>query len=132
MDHVDSTLRTILREVNTLEEFEKEKAIFQVNFGQFLFIEFFRKLLICIKILLKYFGFLRSFRIAPNLDGKYTCICISLFLVILLRAQEFKNCSRKKMFTKYRDLVLIILNFYFKFNSKNMNYIYTYYYTMLI
>lgn len=31
MDHVDSTLRTILREVNTLEEFEKEKTIFQVN-----------------------------------------------------------------------------------------------------
>ncbi|XP_029680499.1 nesprin-1 isoform X2 [Formica exsecta] len=29
MDHVDSTLRTILREVNTLEEFEKEKTIFQ-------------------------------------------------------------------------------------------------------
>lgn len=48
MDHVDSTLRTILREVNTLEEFEKEKAIFQVNFGQFLFIEFFLKLLIYI------------------------------------------------------------------------------------
>lgn len=45
MDHVDSTLRTILREVNTLEEFEKEKAIFQVNSGQF-FIEFFVKLLI--------------------------------------------------------------------------------------
>lgn len=35
MDHVDSTLRTILREVNTLEEFEKEKAIFQVSVGQF-------------------------------------------------------------------------------------------------
>lgn len=33
MDHVDSTLRTILREVNTLEEFEKEKTIFQVNFS---------------------------------------------------------------------------------------------------
>lgn len=31
MDHVDSTLRTILREVNTLEEFEKEKTIFQVS-----------------------------------------------------------------------------------------------------
>ncbi|XP_018338972.1 PREDICTED: nesprin-1 isoform X6 [Trachymyrmex septentrionalis] len=29
MDHVDSTLRTILHEVNTLEEFEKEKTIFQ-------------------------------------------------------------------------------------------------------
>ncbi|XP_014483634.1 PREDICTED: nesprin-1 isoform X6 [Dinoponera quadriceps] len=29
MDHVDDTLRTILREVNTLEEFEKEKTIFQ-------------------------------------------------------------------------------------------------------
>ncbi|XP_020291842.1 nesprin-1 isoform X3 [Pseudomyrmex gracilis] len=29
MDHVDSILRTILREVNTLEEFEKEKTIFQ-------------------------------------------------------------------------------------------------------
>ncbi|KAL0110413.1 hypothetical protein PUN28_013801 [Cardiocondyla obscurior] len=29
MDHVDSTLKTILHEVNTLEEFEKEKAIFQ-------------------------------------------------------------------------------------------------------
>lgn len=31
MDHVDDTLRTILREVNTLEEFEKEKTIFQVK-----------------------------------------------------------------------------------------------------
>ncbi|XP_018395829.1 PREDICTED: nesprin-1 isoform X2 [Cyphomyrmex costatus] len=29
MDHVDSILRTILHEVNTLEEFEKEKTIFQ-------------------------------------------------------------------------------------------------------
>ncbi|KAK2588097.1 hypothetical protein KPH14_004158 [Odynerus spinipes] len=29
MDHVDSTLKTILHEVNTLEEFEKEKVIFQ-------------------------------------------------------------------------------------------------------
>lgn len=35
MDHVDSTLRTILHEVNTLEEFEKEKTIFQVSIGQF-------------------------------------------------------------------------------------------------
>lgn len=33
MDHVDNTLRTILREVNTLEEFEKEKTIFQVSVG---------------------------------------------------------------------------------------------------
>lgn len=33
MDHVDNTLRTILREVNTLEEFEKEKTIFQVSGG---------------------------------------------------------------------------------------------------
>lgn len=31
MDHVDSNLRTILHEVNTLEEFETEKAIFQVR-----------------------------------------------------------------------------------------------------
>lgn len=31
MDHVDNILRTILREVNTLEEFEKEKTIFQVR-----------------------------------------------------------------------------------------------------
>lgn len=37
MDHVDSTLRTILHEVNTLEEFEKEKTIFQVSIGQFQF-----------------------------------------------------------------------------------------------
>ncbi|XP_012271233.1 nesprin-1 isoform X8 [Orussus abietinus] len=29
MDHVDDTLRSILKEVHTLEEFEKEKAIFQ-------------------------------------------------------------------------------------------------------
>ncbi|XP_008555407.1 muscle-specific protein 300 kDa isoform X6 [Microplitis demolitor] len=29
MDQVDSTLRTILKEVNSLEEFEKEKSIFQ-------------------------------------------------------------------------------------------------------
>nr|XP_050869210.1 muscle-specific protein 300 kDa [Vespula vulgaris] len=29
MDHVDSILKTILHEVNTLEEFEKEKAVFQ-------------------------------------------------------------------------------------------------------
>lgn len=31
MDHVDSNLRTILHEVNTLEEFETEKTIFQVR-----------------------------------------------------------------------------------------------------
>lgn len=31
MDHVDSNLRTILHEVNTLEEFETEKTIFQVT-----------------------------------------------------------------------------------------------------
>lgn len=31
MDQVDSTLRTILKEVNSLEEFEKEKSIFQVS-----------------------------------------------------------------------------------------------------
>ncbi|XP_043257159.1 nesprin-1 isoform X10 [Colletes gigas] len=31
MDHVDSNLRTILHEVNTLEEFETEKTIFQVQ-----------------------------------------------------------------------------------------------------
>lgn len=31
MDHVDSTLRTILQEVNSLEEFEKEKTVFQVS-----------------------------------------------------------------------------------------------------
>ncbi|XP_012253400.2 muscle-specific protein 300 kDa isoform X14 [Athalia rosae] len=29
MDHVDGTLRTILQEVNSLEEFEKEKTVFQ-------------------------------------------------------------------------------------------------------
>ncbi|XP_046474495.1 muscle-specific protein 300 kDa isoform X6 [Neodiprion pinetum] len=29
MDHVDSTLRTILQEVSSLEEFEKEKTVFQ-------------------------------------------------------------------------------------------------------
>ncbi|XP_043492348.1 nesprin-1 [Polistes fuscatus] len=29
MDHVDNILKTILHEVNTLEEFEKEKAVFQ-------------------------------------------------------------------------------------------------------
>lgn len=79
MDHVDSTLRTILREVNTLEEFEKEKTIFQVNFDQF-FIEFFHVIDIY-KYCLNTSVFLRSFRIAPNFDGKYTCICIFLFLV---------------------------------------------------
>ncbi|XP_076280585.1 muscle-specific protein 300 kDa [Lasioglossum baleicum] len=31
MDHVDSNLRTILHEVNTLEEFETEKTIFQIH-----------------------------------------------------------------------------------------------------
>lgn len=31
MDYVDSNLRTILHEVNTLEEFETEKTIFQVR-----------------------------------------------------------------------------------------------------
>lgn len=31
MDHVDNTLRTILKEVNTLEEFETEKTVFQVS-----------------------------------------------------------------------------------------------------
>jgi len=69
MDHVDSTLRTILHEVNTLEEFEKEKTIFQVSIGQF-HIQF----LYHVIEIFKYFAspFLRSFRIAPDLDGKYT------------------------------------------------------------
>lgn len=31
MDQVDSTLRTILQEVTSLEEFEKEKTVFQVT-----------------------------------------------------------------------------------------------------
>lgn len=31
MDHVDSNLATILHEVNTLEEFETEKTVFQVR-----------------------------------------------------------------------------------------------------
>ena len=31
MDRVDSTLRTILQEVTSLEEFEKEKTLFQVR-----------------------------------------------------------------------------------------------------
>jgi hypothetical protein len=30
MDSVDQSLKNIMREVNTLEEFEREKAIFQV------------------------------------------------------------------------------------------------------
>lgn len=37
MDHVDSILKTILHEVNTLEEFEKEKTVFQVFIAVFLF-----------------------------------------------------------------------------------------------
>lgn len=85
MDHVDSTLRTILREVNTLEEFEKEKTIFQVNFGHFL-IKFFH-IIDIYKYYLNTSIFLRSFRIAPNLDGKYTCNYSFLFLVY---AQELK------------------------------------------
>lgn len=42
MDHVDSNLRTILHEVNTLEEFETEKTIFQVRN---IFIHIFKKYL---------------------------------------------------------------------------------------
>lgn len=34
MDHVDSTLQAILKEVNSLEEFEKEKSVFQVKIYQ--------------------------------------------------------------------------------------------------
>lgn len=37
MDHVDSILKNILHEVNTLEEFEKEKTVFQVFIEFFLF-----------------------------------------------------------------------------------------------
>ena len=32
MDNVDISLQSIVKEVNTLEEFEKERAIFQVSF----------------------------------------------------------------------------------------------------
>lgn len=69
MDHVDSTLGTILHEVNTLEEFEKEKTIFQVSIGQF-HIQFFYHV---IEIFI-YFAspFPHSLGIASDLDGKYT------------------------------------------------------------
>jgi nesprin-1 len=33
MDTVDQSLKNIMREVNTIDEFEKEKVIFQVNFN---------------------------------------------------------------------------------------------------
>jgi hypothetical protein len=32
MDHVDETLRAMLHEVSSLEEFEQEKSIFQVKY----------------------------------------------------------------------------------------------------
>lgn len=32
MDSVDRSLNSIVRDVNTLEQFEKERAIFQVNY----------------------------------------------------------------------------------------------------
>lgn len=39
MDNVDRTLKTIVREVDTQEEFERERMVFQVNFF-FLFLQF--------------------------------------------------------------------------------------------
>jgi len=84
MDHVDSTLRTILHEVNTLEEFEKEKTIFQVSIGQF------HIFLYHVIEIFKYFAspFLRSLRIAPDFDGKYTRTSMFFYSLGLLCAQS--------------------------------------------
>lgn len=35
MNSVDNTLKTILKEVNSMEEFEDEKLMFQVNMSNF-------------------------------------------------------------------------------------------------
>jgi len=82
MDHVDSTLRTILREVNTLEEFEKEKAIFQVNINR-------HRAEFSVLATLRYLNallhfFLRFHRTASDFDGKYINICIFSFLLCLM------------------------------------------------
>lgn len=116
MDHVDSTLRTILHEVNTLEEFEKEKTIFQVSIGQFYnfsFIEIF-----------KYFTspFLHFLWIASDFDGKYTYTSLSSFIphrIATLKCSITITLGMK--FLMNTDLILFDLIFIYKLINNYFN-----------
>lgn len=64
MDHVDDTLRIMLQEVSSLEEFEQEKSVFQVKIK---FYTYFHSYLLNLKT-----DCLLLARIASTFKGKYT------------------------------------------------------------